>query len=415
MKRKLFVMLLLAVMLFSGCGKSREGIKGAGETAGPEISVPAGEEPQAETEGETGEEIETEGEAETTKDPEEETEAEEETASQEHYKRESESGKVKFDCRIEVPDAYKNNSAPKLMVTGQSYGEEEKILSKYAEGKEIEDTYEGETHDGIPAGYQYSFTDGSGVGWGDSFICWTGNASYYHQAGVSNSDNWEEYCNDQVSAISAQEAMEGVRQELAEAGFSEFDFQLVAYPVSHKTMQRLEKAAVADWNEGIDDYDVSEEEKEEMVMEVKETWTQEDDAYVVYGYQLQDSLPIYHQWMAMFRSIAYDNVTNAPVTAIYSGRGVEELMVNPVYYFENTGDTLALKEFEEIAGVVEEKFENLLDDKSYVVKRARLFQMVRLDESQENSVEPVWYFEVAEDETTQKVTLIDAVTGKLIF
>ena len=180
-------------------------------------------------------------------------------------------------------------------------------------------------------------------------------------------------------------------------------------------MQRLEKAAVADWNEGIDDYDVSEEEKEEMVMEVKETWTQEDDAYVVYGYQLQDSLPIYHQWMAMFRSIAYDNVTNAPVTAIYSGRGVEELMVNPVYYFENTGDTLALKEFEEIAGVVEEKFENLLDDKSYVVKRARLFQMVRLDESQENSVEPVWYFEVAEDETTQKVTLIDAVTGKLIF
>ena len=112
--------------------------------------------------------------------------------------------------------------------------------------------------------------------------------------------------------------------------------------------------------------------------------------------------------------MAYDNVDNASVQAVYSSRGIEFLMAQPIYYLEDTGETLTLKEFEEIAGIVEAKFENILNESTYVVNRAKLFQMVRLNENQEYAAEPIWYFEVVEDGISKSVTLVDAVTGKEI-
>ena len=147
----------------------------------------------------------------------------------------------------------------------------------------------------------------------------------------------------------------------------------------------------------------------------KDAWTQEDDAYVVYGYQANDGLPVFHQWMTVYREWAYDNVDNAVVTAIYSDRGIEMLIMESVYRFEDTGEELSLKEFDEIAGIVEDKFENILNDAHYVVERAKLFQMVRMDDNQELMSEPIWYFEVVEDGNSRSITLVNAVTGKEIF
>lgn len=453
MKLKLFAGLLLAAMLFTGCGGTEAesdpetGLKynqesqsgeplEAGEESKPGTSLEGGEEskpgeslesgeeskPQASlesgAESKTGESLESGGES----SPESEARARAETIPEAaaEYIHESASGKVKFDCKIEIPDSLTENRVPKLIVTGRSYGDQEKIFARYVEGKVIADTYENEAHDGIPTEKNYMMTDESGVNMGNDFYYWSENSRFYNNAGVTNTDYWPQYKQDQVLFPSASEAIEGVLLELDRIGFSEFTFQLAAYPVNHKTMQQLEqevaaqeKASIESLKESVGEAQVEEEGWTEL--EVKEAWTEEDDAYVVYGYQVQESLPIYHQWMAMFRSIAYDNVTNASLVAVYSSRGVEQLMVNPVYYFENTGETRELKEFEEIAGVVEQKFENLLNDTKYVVQRARLFQMVRLDQSQEESVLPVWYFEVEEGEDGRKVTLVDAETGKLIF
>ena len=184
-----------------------------------------------------------------------------------------------------------------------------------------------------------------------------------------------------------------------ETGFSEFEFQLSAYPVSYRVMQKKEAEVYT-----------SEEEQSQK----KEKWTQEDDAYVVYGFQAKDSLPIFHQWMTIFRTMAYDNVDNASIVAIYSRRGIEFIMAWPIYNLEDTGELLALKDFEEITGIVEAKFENILNESTYEVTRAKLFQMVRLNENQEYVAEPIWYFEVVEDGTSKSITLVDAVTGKEI-
>ena len=219
MKLKLFAGLLLAAMLFAGCGgteaesdpetglkynqesQSQESLE-AGAESQPGESLEAGEEskPQASLEsgaeskpGESlesgeesksseskpgkslesgaeskpGESLESGGES----SPESEARARAETIPEAaaEYIHESASGKVKFDCKIEIPDSLTENRVPKLIVTGRSYGDQEKIFARYVEGKVIADTYENEAHDGIPTEKNYMMTDESGVNMGNDF------------------------------------------------------------------------------------------------------------------------------------------------------------------------------------------------------------------------------------------------------
>lgn len=391
MKYKLFVLFVLAALLYTGCGKENDGIQEErGRPEKPEIQM--GQE--AEADKGTGGRQEAE--------PEPKPEGPEPTAN---YKRESESGKVKFDCKIETPDysAMKNN-VHKFLLTGKYYGDEKSMFSKYVEGKEISEKHESTGGEGVPDSVFYIMEDGTAVDIGAGFTYGTGVSKHYSYIGVLNSENQEEYSSyssGKVSFVSEEEAIEAVKKEMDEIGFSEFEIQFEAYPVSHEVLEDME-------NLYIEEGSLREEKK-------KDAWTQEDDAYAVYGYQAKGTLPVMHQWMSLYGTMGFYNVDNAPVSAIYSSRGIEMLFVNHMYYFEDTGETVALKEFDEIAGVVEEKFESILNDASYVVDRAKLFQMVRLNEKQEYVADPVWYFEVAENGESRSVTLVDAATGKEIY
>ena len=317
------------------------------------------------------------------------------------YERESESGKVAFHCKIEAPDP-SIKTARKLRVAGECYGDAESILSKYVEGKTVLDEYKEPAHNGIPDQVYYTMEDESYISVGYHFSCSSGMSKYYSYIGVANSENQEEYSNSgQVSFASPEDAIQAVEREMADVGFSSFEFQFQAYPLNHEAMEKMEERYI----------------EEELMIEEKrkDAWTQEDDAYVVYGYQANGGLPIFHQWMTVNKAWAYDNVDNAVVTAIYSSRGIELLVMGSVYSLEDMGEELSLKEFDEIAGIVEEKFENILNDAHYAVDRAKLFQMVRLDENQELISEPIWYFEVVEDGNSKSITLVNAVTGKEIF
>ena len=398
MKYKILTVLLLLAALSSGCGdnnkmkESNGGLKTAAETELEERT-----ESTAETGTDVGTEPESGGETESDAG----MESGEEPVDYDMYERESESGKVAFNCKIEAPDP-SIKTARRLRVAGECYGDTESILSKYVEGKTVVDEYEEPAHNGIPDEIYYTMEDESYISVGYHFSYSSGMSKYYNYIGAANSENQEEYSNSgQVSFASQEDAVKAVEQELADIGFTEFDFQFQAYPVNHETMKKMEERYI---DEGI----IIEEKK-------KDAWTQEDDAYVVYGYQANDGLPVFHQWMTVYREWAYDNVDNAVVTAIYSDRGIEMLIMESVYRFEDTGEELSLKEFDEIAGIVEDKFENILNDAHYVVERAKLFQMVRMDDNQELMSEPIWYFEVVEDGNSRSITLVNAVTGKEIF
>ena len=147
----------------------------------------------------------------------------------------------------------------------------------------------------------------------------------------------------------------------------------------------------------------------------KESWSQEDDAYFIYGYQKYEDIPIFHEMMSIARVMAYDTPDNAPIQAIYSTRGIEKLDISGVYEFEKGKQQVTLKPFEDIAAVVEEKFENILNDADYEVTRAKFYERVYLDEKQKYKADPIWYFEVVENNISKSVTLINAETGKEIF
>ena len=87
--------------------------------------------------------------------------AEKEPESPATYQRESESGKVKFGCKVEIPDSFTGDAVHKYLVLGQCYGDEESILSKYVEGKEILEQFSSEAHDGIPSRTYYTMADGA--------------------------------------------------------------------------------------------------------------------------------------------------------------------------------------------------------------------------------------------------------------
>ena len=109
-----------------------------------------------------------------------------------------------------------------------------------------------------------------------------------------------------------------------------------------------------------------------------------------------------------------DSPDNAPVQAIYSARGLESLTIDYIYNFKNEQNTVALKPFDEIASVVEEKYDNILNDVNYEVTRAKLYERVYTGEDQKYAEEPIWYFEVMENGSNKTVMLVNAETGKEI-
>lgn len=395
MKSKIMIALLILSMMAAGCGKTDNGTQ-KDNNAKIESSENANKENRIQEKIEETKPQTKTSEPQTKIDIEAGTDAG--TGFPAVYRHKSESGKVEFNCELELPDYFKREDVHKLTVSGKCYGDKESILAKYVKNGEIAEEHPQAAHDGIPDSVFYIMADESSVHVGDSFSYSSADAKFYNYVGALDSENLDRFISGKVSFATKDEAIEAVKQELADMGFSEVDFQFEAYPLNYKALKEMEDQYV---KEGF----LKEEKR-------KAAWTKEDNAYVVYAFQLNDGFPILHEWMGIYRIMAYDNVDNAPVTAIYSSRGLEKLYASPVYYFKDTQETPSFMEFDEIAGIVEEKFENILNNAHYVVDRAKLFQMVYKDEKQQYAVEPVWYFEIAEDGNSRSVTLVNAVTGK---
>ena len=107
MELKMFAVFLLIVVLFAGCGKKNNEIQGDNRKA--EAGMEFGTEQKAETELDIGTD-ETEGEKGTGKEG-TEPKPDEEPESPANYQRESESGKVKFDCKVETPDSFRKDNS----------------------------------------------------------------------------------------------------------------------------------------------------------------------------------------------------------------------------------------------------------------------------------------------------------------
>lgn len=317
------------------------------------------------------------------------------------YEKNSDSGKVKFNCELEVPENIKGQAISTVDVKGLYSCDREKAWSMFGEGKEIIEKPEIPVDEGKAPYDYYLFANDESLCINEDITYVSSNYKYYSNIGAQSSDNQAVFEETEISFKSGEECIAELKKIIDELGYHSEDFIFASYPLDFQTMKNLEEQYL---QEGY----LAEEKR-------KESWSQEDDAYFIYGYQKYEDIPVFHEMMSIARTMAYDTPDNAPIQAIYSTRGIEQLNISDIYAFENGETQASLKPFEDIAAVVEEKFENILNDAEYEVTRAKFYERVYLDEGQKYKADPIWYFEVVENNISKSVTLINAETGKEIF
>jgi len=312
------------------------------------------------------------------------------------YNTESESGKVKFNCTLELPEKLNGRSIQKTSVEGLHVYDKEKAYSLFAEGKEVSQKEQYDWDGGDVA--NYTFSDGSSL-YLDNYVQWvSATTSLYSYLGVQQADYIDLFSSGSVS-LDKDSCISEIEKDMNELGYDTENLSFQAIPLSVDAMKKLRDQEL---NNGL----LEEGKTNEP--------TSDDEAYFIYAYQENMGIPVFHELMSVAKQMADDSPDNAPVQAIYSARGLEELSINYIYDFKNEQNTVALKPFEEITSVVEAKYENLLNDSKYEITRAKLYERVYTGENQKYAEEPIWYFEVVENGNNKTVTLVNAETGKEI-
>ena len=312
------------------------------------------------------------------------------------YNAESESGKVKFNCTLELPENMNTRTIQKTTVEGVHSYDKDKAYSLLAEGKEIsnKEQYDGDNGEII----SYTFSDGASL-YLDYNITWTSaTSSLYAYLGVQQSDYIDLFSSDSVS-LDKDKYISEIKKDMNELGYDTENLSFQAIPLSVDAMKKLRDQEL---NNGLLEKGKTNEP------------TSEDEAYFIYAYQENTGIPVFHELMSVAKQMSDDSPDNAPVQAIYSARGLEVLSINYIYDFKNEQNTVTLKPFDEIASVVEEKYDNILNDVNYEVTRAKLYERVYTGEDQKYAEEPIWYFEVMENGSNKTVMLVNAETGKEI-
>lgn len=312
------------------------------------------------------------------------------------YNAESESGKVKFNCTLELPENMNTRTIQKTTVEGVHSYDKDKAYSLLAEGKEIsnKEQYDGDNGEII----SYTFSDGASL-YLDYNITWTSaTSSLYAYLGVQQSDYIDLFSSDSVS-LDKDKYISEIKKDMNELGYDTENLSFQAIPLSVDAMKKLRDQEL---NNGLLEKGKTNEP------------TSEDETYFIYAYQENTGIPVFHELMSVAKQMSDDSPDNAPVQAIYSARGLESLTIDYIYNFKNEQNTVTLKPFDEIASVVEEKYDNILNDVNYEVTRAKLYERVYTGEDQKYAEEPIWYFEVMENGSNKTVMLVNAETGKEI-
>ena len=107
---------------------------------------------------------------------------------------------------------------------------------------------------------------------------------------------------------------------------------------------------------------------------------------------------------------------NAPIQVLYNKDGIQFLQLEKVFTSTEQEGNYDLMPFEEIAEVIETKYEAQADGNTYSVRRATLYYMENKVNEQEYEVVPVWIFNTVQNETGKNLQdIVNAQTGEEII
>lgn len=204
--------------------------------------------------------------------------------------------------------------------------------------------------------------------------------------------------------LSHEDAAKEILEQMKSIGFEleNDDFQYQYYSLDYATLEKEENILNMDGNQDIESY--------------KDEWSEEDNCYYFCFRQKKDGIPIAYEFANAFSEY---NDGNAPVQAMFSKDGLKMLAMDRWFQLTKTSEQAILLDFEQIASCVADKFEDLLTETIYDVKRAELIFWVFKDHQGEYTMKPVWIFDIIEqaEGTEQEYLLqmmIDAQTGEEI-
>lgn len=394
MNGKLVVMGLCMCMCLGGCAAESKETK-------------AGAEPETARELETGSNVEAAGPQEAGAASESQAPGQtEESADRsrsgdffpESYSFQTE--KVKFECALEVPEDFDASNFHIPAVKGCVYPDADAIYANYVEGKTVvEEHHDGSADEDRKRSDAYILEDETLIGITEGFIYHTPKAGIYQSIGRTSELGAPK---DTFDFAAGQDCVLQAKEELAAIGCPVEEYRFDWFSTSGEEYAALEQQAV---EAGLlDSQNVR-----------AEGWTEADDSYEIYAWQTYEGLQVilWAHTTSMYR--AFENYTKAPVNAIYTREGRVGLsMTEPPYLFEPAEEPSEFRPFSEIADVLVQKYEDMLDEAVYTVTRAKLVLRAYLDESQQPGVEPAWYFEVS-DGNSVEVAMVNAVTAKEIY
>lgn len=312
------------------------------------------------------------------------------------YRDETE--KVMINCSLEVPEGFDPYHFHLPKVTGIQYYNTEKAYAKFVEGKEIAEQHDSASStEGVPGMTYYVMPNDDIVGIG-SYLNYALSESSVYRTVVRSNERFAP--KEDFSFGSGDGCTEEVIDLLREIEYPVDEFYFDWFSTSGSEYEILEQRALEDG----------------MIENQKaDGWTEENNAYEIYGWQMYEGLSVFPQIMTSLMSRAIVNYQRAPVAALYNKNGMLTLMANEPYLFEHSEDIALFKPFPEIADVLIAKYDNLLNELTYSVTRAKLAVRVFYDESQMYQAEPVWYFEVYDNHSNLEIALFNAVTAEEIY
>ena len=308
--------------------------------------------------------------------------------------------KVKFECLLDVPEKFEasNFHAPKIK--GLFNIDSQIAYAKYVEGNTITEEYHDEpTRENEKGSDTYILEDGTVVSLSGGFLYYAPESAIYRQV-VRVSERSAP--KDDFGFAAGDDCTERVKEELKAIGCPVDEYQFGWFSTSGEDYAILEQRAMDDGT--LDSQNAK-----------PDGWTEADNAYEIYGWQIYEGLQVFPQWMTTAMSRAVESYQKAPVSALYTEQGILSLALTEApCIFESSDQILEFLPFTEIADVLIQKYTDLLDDAFYTVTYAKLALRTYFDEKQQLAAEPIWYFEVT-DGNSSKVVLVNAVTGKEIF
>lgn len=308
-----------------------------------------------------------------------------------------EAGNIKFDTSISASEKIKSSGMKKLSASLKEI-DGEKAFQCLMGNTELNNSGENDSEKWYEGTNQDILTvSPHSLSYSTKFNVYVSNA-FRLQKGYSDYNAEQYSTEDNLKFETKENAFNHIKATLESIGIKIED-TYTCYALDYETMKQEESTIDMDGNE--------------VSQLKKENWTEEDDSYFFLIHQEYEGIPSYHAFYDTIPTLAEEN---APVQVLYNKNGIQFLQIEKVFDYSEIQGTYPLKNFSEIAKVIEKKYGMLLGDSTYEVTYASLYYMESKTAESEYEVQPVWIFFTKENSTGEILQdIVNAQTGEEVI